>query len=128
MESSCNFKIGDDMNIFHYKAFIGSIEANAEDKVLHGKLLYITDLVTYEATTLTGLENEFKKAVNDYLATCKQLNREPMKPFKGSLNVRIGPELHKEAAFHAAMDGISINEFIKNAVQTKIKQEDNRAL
>ncbi len=50
-----------------------------------------------------------------------------MKPFKGSLNVRIGPELHKEAALHAAMYGMSINEFIKIAVQSKIKQEDARA-
>lgn len=115
------------MNVFRYKDFMGSIEANAEDKILHGKLLYITDLVTYEATTMTSLESEFKKAVNDYLDTCKQLHREPMKPFKGSLNVRIGPELHKEAALHAAMYGMSINEFIKSAVQSKIKQEDTRA-
>jgi predicted HicB family RNase H-like nuclease len=114
-------------NVFRYKDFIGSIEADAADKILHGKLLYITDLVTYEATTMTSLENEFKKAVNDYLNTCQQLNREPMKPFKGSLNVRIGPELHKEAALHAAMYGMSINEFIKSAVQSKIKQEDARA-
>ena len=115
------------MNIFRYKGFIGSIEVDAEDKILHGKLLYITDLVTYEATTMTNLESEFKEAVNEYIDTCKKLNREPMKPFKGSLNVRIGSELHKEAALHAAMYGISINEFIKSAVQAKIKQEDARA-
>ncbi len=114
------------MNIFRYKGFIGSIEANAEDKILYGKLLYINDLVTYEASTIPQLETEFKNAVNDYLETCQQLKREPMKPFKGSLNVRIGPELHKEAALHAAVYGISINEFIKNAVQSKIQQEDSR--
>ncbi len=115
------------MNIFRYKGFLGSIEVDAEDKILHGKLLHITDLVTYEASAIATLENEFKKAVNDYLDTCKQLNREPMKPLKGSLNVRIGPELHKEAALYAAMYGISINEFIKSAVRAKIKQEDARA-
>ena len=114
------------MDVFRYKGFIGSIEADAEEKILHGQLLYITDLVTYEATTIAQLENEFKKSVVDYLATCQQLNREPMKPFKGSLNVRFGPELHKEAAIHAAMYGMSINEFIKTAVQNKIQQDDSR--
>ena len=77
------------MSVFRYKNFIGSIEADSEDKILHGKLLYITDLITYEATTIVGLESEFKKTVKDYLDTCKKLNREPMKPFKGSLNVRV---------------------------------------
>lgn len=114
------------MNVFRYKGFIGSIEADVEDKILHGKLLYITDLVTYEATSISHLETEFKKAVSDYLETCKQLQREPMKPFKGSLNVRIGPELHKEAALQAALQGMSINEFIKTAVESKIDQEDGR--
>ncbi len=114
------------MNIFRYIGFIGSIEADSDDKILHGKLLYINDLVTYEAPTIPKLEVEFKKAVDDYLQTCKQLNREPMKPFKGSLNIRIGAELHREAALHAATTGISINEFIKSAVQNKIYQEDNR--
>jgi predicted HicB family RNase H-like nuclease len=111
------------MNFFHYKGYIGSIEASVEDKVLHGELLYIRDLVTYEATTVAELEIEFKNSVDDYLQTCQELNREPMKPFKGSLNVRIGPELHKEAARHAAMHGISINEFIKIAVQSQIQQD-----
>jgi predicted HicB family RNase H-like nuclease len=114
------------MNIFRYKGFIGSIEASAEDKVLYGKLLYITHLVTYEAGSIIELETEFKNAVNDYLLTCKQLKREPMKPFKGSLNVRIGSELHKEAALHAAMQGVSVNEFIKIAVQSQIQQENGR--
>lgn len=114
------------MNIFRYKGFIGSIEADSEDKVLHGKLLYITDLVTYEADTIPELEIEFKNSVDEYLATCKLLNREPMKPFKGSLNIRIGAELHKEAALHAATHGVSINEFIKLAVENKIQQDDGR--
>ncbi len=33
------------MNIFRYKGFIGSIEANAEDKILYGKLLYINEFI-----------------------------------------------------------------------------------
>jgi predicted HicB family RNase H-like nuclease len=112
------------MNVLHYKGFIGSIEADPTTKCLHGKLLYIHDLVTYEAITIATLETEFKKSVKEYIATCKELKREPMRPFKGSLNVRIGPELHKEAALHAKIDGMTLNEFIRMAIQNMVYQEN----
>lgn len=114
------------MKVFHYKGFIGSIDVDPQDKCLYGKLLYVNDLITYEATTVAKLEFEFKQAVNDYLDTCKALNREPMKPFKGSLNVRIGQALHKEVAVHAAMCGITLNEYIKMALQQQISRENRR--
>ena len=106
--------------IFRYKEFIGSIETSTEDMCLHGKLLFINDTITYEAKTLKQLEKEFQNAVDDYLATCKKLNREPQKPYRGLLNVRIGAELHKKAALQAILLGISINEFIRKAIQKQI--------
>lgn len=109
------------MNIFHYKGYMGSIEPDPKNKVLFGKLLHINDLVTYEAVNMTELEDEFKKAVTDYLSTCKALKREPLRPFKGSLNIRIGSDLHKKAALEATLKGLSVNEFIKVAVQHEVE-------
>ena len=40
---------------------------------------------------------------------------------KGSLNVRLGPELHNEAKIKSEEKHISINEFIKQAVANYIK-------
>ena len=111
------------MNVLRYKGFLGSIEVDPEDKLLYGKLLYITDLVTDEALTVAELEHEFQNSVNEYIDTCTALNREPLKPFAGSLNVRIGKELHREAALYAAVNGISINEFIKSAIQHEIQNQ-----
>lgn len=109
-------------SVFKYKDFIGSIDVSTEDKCLYGKLLYVNDLVTYEAKTVSELEKEFKKSVDSYLKTCDELGREPAKPFKGTLNVRIGKELHKEAALRAALFGISINEYIKSAIKKSVAQ------
>jgi predicted HicB family RNase H-like nuclease len=44
-----------------------------------------------------------------------------------SLNIRIGSELHKEVALHAALDGMSLNEYIKNAIQNQIQREQRTA-
>jgi len=63
-----------------YKYFSGSAEISLEDSVLHGKIQDIDDLVTYEATTISELENAFHEAVDDYLATCKAIGKVPNKP------------------------------------------------
>jgi predicted HicB family RNase H-like nuclease len=102
--------------LLRYKGFIGSIEISIEDDCLHGKLLFIKDLVTYEARTPNPLQAEFESAVEDYLATCKELGRSPDKPLKGTFNIRVGPELHQKLARHAALKHASINDIVKQAL------------
>jgi len=51
-----------------YKGYQGSVEVSLEDDVLHGKILRITDLVTFEAKTPDGLQQAFKQEVDEYLA------------------------------------------------------------
>ena len=67
------------MKHLEYKNFLGSIEFSVEDNVFHGKLLKIKDLVTYEAAKETGLEKEFRLAVDDYLKTCEEIGKAPQK-------------------------------------------------
>jgi predicted HicB family RNase H-like nuclease len=54
---------------------------------------------------LDELEADFKESVNDYLQTCREAGIEPKKPYKGSFNVRIGQELHENAAKRAGEIG-----------------------
>lgn len=63
-----------------YKGYTGSVEYSVDDRVWRGKILYIKDLVTYEADYKSGLYKEFVTAVDDYLETCKELHREPDEP------------------------------------------------
>ena len=107
-------------NILEYKGYIGRVEFSAEDKVFHGKVEFINDLVTFEATSVKELENEFKAAVNDYIETCKKLNIKPQKSFKGTFNVRIPPKLHKEAAFQAAKRNLSLNRLVEEALKHEL--------
>ncbi len=110
--------------LLKYKGFLGSIEVSIDDNCIHGKILFIDDIVTYEAESPAQLEAEFKDAVDDYVATCKELDRVPNKPFSGSFNVRIGPELHQKVARHAAANSISINEVIKQAITECLNEPD----
>lgn len=110
------------MNMLEYKGYLGTVEYSAEDHCLYGKLAYIRDLVNYEATTVKGLEKEFKAAVDDYLTSCKRESKKPNVPFKGTFNVRIDPELHRLATIAAGEK--SLNAFVSAAIQEKVTQSN----
>lgn len=64
-------------NIIKYKGFIGSVSYSAEDEMLYGKLEFIDDLVNYKGTTVQELKQAFQEAVDDYIVTCKEIEKEP---------------------------------------------------
>ncbi|MEA1893302.1 MAG: type II toxin-antitoxin system HicB family antitoxin [Campylobacterota bacterium] len=107
-------------NIIEYNGYIGSIEYSSEDKCFFGKLEMIDDLVTFEATSADELENNFHAVVDEYIKTCKELNREPQKIYKGVFNVRIDPELHKKIYKEALKAGISLNAFVQKTLQKRV--------
>lgn len=103
-----------------YQGYTGSIEVSIEDACLHGRILFIDDLVTYEGNSVPELQAAFEAAVDRYLAHCERVGKSPNKPFSGTFNVRIGPELHGQAARAASRKNIKLNEFVKQAMQAAI--------
>ena len=95
-----------------YKGYLGSVEVSVEDNCLHGKILFIQDLVNYEGSDPRELEEAFHGAVDHYLEKCEELGVDPDKTFSGTFNVRVDPDLHKKACFSAAQKGISLNQYI----------------
>ena len=98
-----------------YNGYEGTIKPSLEDGSLYGKVAFIRDLITYEALTVRELENAFGISVDEYLNDCKELEKEPDKPFKGVFNVRTGPELHRSAVMAAS--GQSLNAFVCDAIR-----------
>ena len=107
------------MNMLEYEGYLGSVEYSPDDHCLFGKLAYISDLVTYEASDVQTLEHEFREAVNDYLETCGELSKKPDKPFKGTFNIRVSPELHRAAVLVSGKK--SLNAFVSQAIQEKVE-------
>lgn len=108
------------MNTLRYKGFIGSVAFSEEDNVFFGKIEGIDGLVNFEGESVKDLTNAFHEAVNDYLAFCKEEGIEPHKSYSGSLNVRLTPDLHSRVAYLAKQAGVSINSFIKKAVEKQV--------
>ncbi len=104
-------------NVMKYKDFAGSVQYSATDKVFHGKIEFIADLVTFEGTSVAELEQAFGEAVDDYLELCAAVGKDPQKSFKGTFNVRIKPELHRKAAMVSIERGISLNKLVEESLE-----------
>lgn len=100
-----------------YKGYQGSVEADLETGTLFGKVLFVNDLVTYEATTLAELRQQFCASVDDYVQTCESLGREPQQPCNGVFNVRVSPSLHRAASVRAHHDGVKLNAVMVSALE-----------
>jgi predicted HicB family RNase H-like nuclease len=68
------------MDVLSSKGYEGSIERDRERGLFRGKLLLVSDLVTYQAATVSELQKEFEAAVDDYLETCRTLGRAAQEP------------------------------------------------
>lgn len=104
--------------MLEYKGYLGSIDYSEDDEVLHGRLEFIRDLVTYEGTDAKSLKAAFQEAVDDYVALCESEERVPDTPLKGTFNVRPGRDLHRRAALFAKNHGINLNTVITEALRS----------
>lgn len=50
-----------------YKGYAGTSEYSAEDGCCHGKIAYISDLITYDGDSPENVELAFLEAVERYL-------------------------------------------------------------
>ena len=106
-----------------YKDFIATVHYSNADEVFFGKIEGINDLVTFEGETVRKLKMAFKEAVEDYLSLCKGTGKEVFKSFKGSFNIRLNPELHSKLFENATMEGKTLNQYVKEAIIEKLKNE-----
>lgn len=109
-------------NLLRYKGYTTAIEFSAEDGMLFGKLDGIGDLVNFMGENAKEVEQAFHEAVEDYLDFCREMGKEPERPYKGSFNVRISPELHRTAAAKARESGLTLNGFVETALREKVER------
>jgi predicted HicB family RNase H-like nuclease len=108
-------------NTMRHKGFIGSIHYSPEDECFHGRIEGIDDLVSFEGRSVDELKKSFKEAVEDYLELCRTTGKALARSYKGSFNVRVAPELHKQAVRKAISEGITLNRLVRRALEKEIE-------
>lgn len=107
-------------NTMEYKGYVGSVEFSEEDGIFFGKVMGIRSLISYEGTDARSLVEDFHGAVDDYLQLCEGQGKAPEKAYKGSFNIRIAPETHKQLVIHATACQMSLNEYVRETLEKAV--------
>ena len=90
------------------------------DKDLHANYYCYIDTIAFAGASVAELEKTFKDAIDGYVEWCEQIGKAPAREYKGSFNVRIASDLHREAALAAAQAGSTLNQFVADAIKEKL--------
>lgn len=103
-----------------YRGYQSIIRFSELDDCFYGKIEGLEDLISFEGRSVDELKAAFREAVDDYLEICRAAGKSPERPYKGSFNVRVDPELHRRAALQSARLGISLNQLIRTALEREV--------
>ena len=87
--------------MMEYKGYLGLVEYDDEAGILHGEVINLRDVITFQGETVQELRRAFQESVDDYLAFCIGRNEAPERPYSGTFTVRVPPELHRDAVLQA---------------------------
>lgn len=105
------------MNTMTYRDYAARVQYSEEDGCFVGHLAGIRDVIGFHGQSVAELRSAFEEAVDDYLDTCKKLNRDPNRPYSGQFRLRVPPELHARAAMVAETKGKSLNAWVSEVIE-----------
>lgn len=106
-----------------YKNYVAKIDFDSEAKLFHGEVMGTKDVITFQGKSVNELEKAFKDSIEDYLGFCEEKKKTPEKSFSGKLNLRLDPETHRQVAMLSATEEASINQWINEAIEEKLKRQ-----
>ncbi len=112
-------------NCMEYRGYHAAISFDADDGIFVGSVLGIADSLNFHGENVAELTDAFHSCVDSYLDFCREMGKTPDKEYKGSLNIRLSPEVHRQAAICAAGEGKTLNQFIGEAVSDRCKAYEN---
>lgn len=115
-------------NSMKYKGYHAAIEYSSEDGMLIGSVIGIQDSLNFHGTTIDEITQAFHDSIDGYLEMCEALGRSPDKEYKGSFNVRIAPDLHRQAAIAAECSGMTLNQFVQQAIEDKLNPDPYKSV
>jgi predicted HicB family RNase H-like nuclease len=103
-----------------HKGYVGFVNFDNDAEIFHGEVINTKDIITFQGTSASELKLAFIDSIEDYLAFCKENNEEPDKPFSGKFNVRLKPEIHRDAVIAAKKNGVSLNSWVSHAIHRSL--------
>ena len=105
--------------MLEYKGYRGHAEFDDEAGIFFGEVIDTRDVITFEGTSVRGLQKAFRDSVDDYLDFCRERGEVPDKPFTGRLMVRLRPETHRALYVQAQLEKKSLSRLIQERLEAE---------
>ncbi|HKI17140.1 MAG TPA: type II toxin-antitoxin system HicB family antitoxin [Isosphaeraceae bacterium] len=99
-----------------YRGYVGVVEVDPDAGLIHGRVIGLRDVITFQGNTVAEARQAFHDSVDDYLEWCASEGRSPEKPFSGKLLIRVDPAIHRRLAQLAEVRSKSINSLATEAL------------
>lgn len=96
-----------------YKGYTASVEYDAEDNLLWGKVDGITDGIIFHSDSADGIRKEFQASIDDYLQWCADEGKQPQRPSSETMQIRFAANVSSAARAAAARAGQSISDWLQ---------------
>lgn len=106
--------------MMEYNGYHAKIEYDSDDEIFVGKVYGIVDSLNFHGTSVAELEQMFHQSIDNYLKMCADTGKTPDREFKGSFNIRITPELHRDISLQAAQEGVSLNQYVLRTLEKSL--------
>lgn len=103
------------MKTFTYKGYTASLDFDLEENYLYGKIQGINDVISFDGKTPKEAKANFEAMVDEYLAYCKSIGKDPDKSYSGTFNIRTTEEIHRKLSQKAIEEGLSLNKICEMA-------------
>lgn len=109
-----------------YKGYVGRMKIDTDADIIHGDVVGILDVITFQGRSVEEAKQAFHDSVDDYLEFCESLGDPPEKPFSGTFLVRVKPDLHRDLASLAKRRGESVNALVTRALAKVVESARKR--
>lgn len=109
--------------IMEYKGYRARVEYSPEDEAFVGEVFGIVDTLAFEGQSIKELEEMFHATIDDYLELCRKIGKEPNRQYRGTFNVRVPVELHRDISIAAQSKNIPLNQLVTEALRRYVAAE-----
>ena len=102
--------------MIEYKGYIGQVNFDNDASILHGEVLNIQDVITFQGKTVDEIRQAFQESIDDYLDFCAERGEQPNTPFSGIINLPLSQDLYRKVSQVATEAGKGIQSWIIDTI------------
>lgn len=86
--------------MMEYRGYRGVVVYDDEAGLLHGEVVDTRDVITFQGSSVSEVQQAFRDSVDEYLTICSERGRSPDRPYSGRIALRLPSQVHRAGPQH----------------------------